>query len=126
MNVEHPDILTLNFQQKSLALQMYEPFLFENKTDCFKTQLEDIFACKNFPTGEMELRPEVLLEISSQRFLFQQLNTAQSIKGVLFHLCSTRKMLLDLGINQISKSQGILFGLKRGIFTLELGEQFIY
>ena len=37
MNVKHPDILTLNFQEKSLALQMYEPFLFENKTDCFKS-----------------------------------------------------------------------------------------
>ena len=34
-------------------------------------------------------------------------------------------MLLDLGISQISKTQGILFGLKRGIYTLELGETFI-
>ena len=124
-NVEHPDILTLNFHQKSLALQMYKPFLFQNKTDCFTTQLEEIFACKNFPTHNMVIRPEVLSEISSQRFLFQQLNTAQSVKGVLYHLCSNRKMLLDLGINQISKTGGLLFGLRRGIFTLELGEQII-
>ena len=34
-------------------------------------------------------------------------------------------MLLDIGINQISKTQGILFGLRKGIFTMQLGETFV-
>ena len=78
-NAEHPDILTLNFHQKSLALQMYKLFLFQNKTDCFTTQLEGVFACKDFPTQNMVFKPEVLSEIFSQRFLFQQINTAESV-----------------------------------------------
>ena len=41
-NADHPDILTLSFYQKSLALQMYKLFVFQNKTDCYSTQLEGV------------------------------------------------------------------------------------
>ena len=104
---------------------MYKFFIFQNEIECFSTQVEGVFACKDFPTENMIFKPEVLSEISSQRHLFQQINTAKSVKGVLYHICSTRKMLLDLGINQIEKTGGLLFGLRKGIHTLELGEQII-
>merc|ERR1711942_202074 len=121
-NEQNPDVITLEFLDKNLALQLQDSFSFKDKAECFKTQLEDIFTCKHFPTEGMDYKPEALLEIGSQRFLFQQVSTANSIQGILYHLCSTRKLILDIGISQIQKTQGILFGLRQGIFTMQLGE----
>ena len=50
---------------------------------------------------------------------------AESVKGILFHICTNRKTVLDLGISQFTKAGGLLFGLRKGIYTLQLGEEAI-
>ena len=124
-NQQNPDIVTLDFHEKNLALQTHNSFTLKNRTKCFHTHLDSIFICQDFPPEKMTFKPEVLSELASQRHLFLQINVAESTKSMLFHICKNRKVILDLAISDFSNSGGLLFGLKRGVFHLQIGEDLV-
>ena len=120
----NPNVVTLDFEDKAMALHVYESFRFASKV-CFKTHLEDIFVCPSFPQASMVVRSDVMQELASQRHLFLQINVSESIKFILYHICKNRKILLDMAISQFGSHGSLIWGLSRGVLQIQKGEEIL-